>query len=103
MGGEKGGLFVLKLDQFPNLAYSTAGWCTVSLGRKQKAGSGMGDVTELLPLVLLLTEISVRWCLSLRITITILKETNSFGDLHLPLSFITTFPVKMTFNTILQM
>lgn len=35
---------------------------------------------------------------------SVLKETNSFGDLHLPLSFITTFPVKkMTFNTILQM
>lgn len=61
----------MKLDQFPNLAHSTAGWCTASLGRKQKAGSGMGDVTELLPLVLLLTEISVRWCLSLRITMVL--------------------------------
>lgn len=34
---------------------------------------------------------------------SVLKETNRFWGLHLPVGFITTFPVKITFNTILQL
>lgn len=33
---------------------------------------------------------------------SVLKETSGFGDLHLSASF-TSFPVKITFNIILQM
>lgn len=61
----------MKLDQFPDLAHCTAGWCTAALWREQKARSGMGDVKELLPLVLLLTVVSVRQCPRLRITMVL--------------------------------